>query len=69
MQKHLHKHFQTEGYKGFLNEASVTFIDKTMEKIRKKRARHWVRTLKAMEPYGLNIAECVACSYFISPVY
>ena len=29
MQKHLYKHFQTEGHKGFLNEASVTFIDKT----------------------------------------
>ena len=29
MQEHLYKHFQTEGHKGFLNEASVTFIDKT----------------------------------------
>ena len=29
MQEHLHKYFQTEGHKSFLNEASVTFIDKT----------------------------------------
>ena len=29
MQEHLHKHFTTEGQKGFLNEASVTFVSKT----------------------------------------
>ena len=34
--EHLYKHFQTESHKGFLNEASVTFIDKRMKKIRKK---------------------------------
>ena len=26
MQEHLYKHFQTDGHKGFLNEASVTKI-------------------------------------------
>ena len=29
MQEQLYKHFQTESHKGFLNETSVTFIDKT----------------------------------------
>ena len=48
-----------KGHKGFLNEASVTFIDKTDGKDPKKRERYWMRTLKTMEPYGLNIADSV----------
>ena len=39
MQKHLHKYFQTEGHKGFLNETSVIFIDKTDRKDSKKRRK------------------------------
>ena len=60
MQEHFYKHFQEEeGHKGFMNEASVTFIDKTDRKDPKKRERYWIRTLKTMEPYGLNIAHSV----------
>ena len=59
MQEHLYKHFQTEGHKGSLNEASVTFIDKTDGKDLKKTERYWMRTLKTVEPYGLNIANSV----------
>ena len=59
MQEHLYKHFQTEGHKGFLNEASVTFIDKTDGKDPKKRERYWIKTLKTIEPYGLKIAYSV----------
>ena len=59
MQGHLYKHFQREGYKGFLNEASVTFIDKTDGKDPKNRERFWIRTWKTMKPYGLNIAHSV----------
>ena len=55
----LYKHFWNEGHKGFLNEASVTFIDKTHRKDPKKRERYWMRTLKTMEPYGYNIADSV----------
>ena len=29
MQEHSHKHFQTDGPKGFLNNSSVIFIEKT----------------------------------------
>ena len=36
MQEHLFKYFQTEGHKGFLNEESVTFINKTDGKDPKK---------------------------------
>ena len=39
MQEHLYKHFQTDGHKGFLNEASVTFIDKTDGKDMKKKGK------------------------------
>ena len=39
MQEHLYKHFQSEGHKGFLNEASVTFIDKTDGKDPKKKRK------------------------------
>ena len=37
MEECLSKHFQTWGHKGFLNEASVTLIDKTDRKDKKKR--------------------------------
>ena len=57
MEEHLYKQFKTEGHKGFLNEGSVTLIDKTDGKDPKKRKRYWVRTLKTMEPYGLNFAD------------
>ena len=40
MQEHLYKHFQPEGQKDFLNEASVTFIDKTDGKHPQKRERY-----------------------------
>ena len=40
MQEQLYKYFQTEGHKGFLNEASVTFIDKTDGKDPKRRVRY-----------------------------
>ena len=54
---HLCKHFQREGHRGFLNEASVRCIAKADEKDPKKRERYWMRTLKTMEPYGLNAAD------------
>ena len=59
MQEHLYKHFQTEGHKSFRNEASVTFIDRTDGKDLIKRESCWMRTLKTMESYGLNIADSV----------
>ena len=48
MQEHLYKLFQIEGHKGFLNEASVTFIDKTDGEDPKKRERYWMQTLTTM---------------------
>ena len=56
MQEHLYKYFQTEGHKGFLSEASVTLIDKRDGRNQKKRIIYWMRILKTIEPYGLNVA-------------
>ena len=36
MQEHLYKHFHTEGYKSFLGEASVTFIEGKKPKKKRK---------------------------------
>ena len=45
--------------RGFLNKASVTFIDKTNGKDPKKREICWIQTLETMESYGLNIPDSV----------
>lgn len=42
MQEHLGRHFQSESPKGFLNEASVTVIDKTDEKNPKNKEILWM---------------------------
>ena len=39
MQEQLQKQFQTEGHKAFLNEASVTFIDKIDRKDPEKKRK------------------------------
>ena len=39
LQEHLYKHLQVEGHKGFLNEVSVTFVDKTDGKDPKKKRK------------------------------
>ena len=59
MQEHLYRHFSGEGHRGFLNDLSVTFIDKADGSDPKKREDYWMKTLKTMAPYGLNIEESV----------
>ena len=56
MQEHLFKHFNSMGQDGFLNNASITLIDKTDGKNLEKREDYWRRTLKIYSPFGLN--EC-----------
>ena len=38
---------------GFLNDVSVTLIDKIDGSDPKKRRDYWMKTLKTMVPYGL----------------
>ena len=54
MQEHLFRHFLSSGHNGFLNDASITFIDKTDPSDTLKREDYWRRTLKTMAPFRLN---------------
>ena len=59
MQEHLYRHFSSLAHSGFLNDVSVTLIDKTDESDSKKREDFRMKTLKTMAPYGLNIEDSV----------
>ena len=45
MQEHLFRHFSSPGHHGFLNDVSVTFIDKTDPSDPLKREHFWRETL------------------------
>ena len=55
IQEHLYKHFKREGHTEFLDDVSITFIDKTDGSNPTKRENYWMRNLKAFSPYSLNI--------------
>ena len=59
MQEHLYRHLNSPGHRGFLNDVSVTLIDKMDGSDHKKREDYWMKTLKTMAPYGLNIEDSV----------
>ena len=56
MQEHLYRHFSSSGHRGFLNDVSVTLIDKTNGSDPKKQEDYLMKILK-MAPYGLNIED------------
>ena len=47
------------GHKQFLNDVSVTLIDKMDGSDLKKREEHWMKTLKTMATYALSIQDSV----------
>ena len=57
IQQHLFNHFCTSGHAGFLDDVSITFIDKTDPSDPLKREDYWGCTLKIMALFGLNIEE------------
>ena len=57
MQEHLFSHFSMADHDGFLNNISITFIDKTNPSDPLRREDYWRKTLKTMVPYGLNIED------------
>ena len=57
MQQHLFEHFASEGHCSFLEDVSITFIDKTDPKDPNQREHYWRHTLKTMAPLGLNIED------------
>ena len=65
MQQHLYEHFYSEGHNGFLENVSVSLIDKTDGFQHKKSENYWMRTLKTLAP--LRLKACV--HYFLSNFY
>ena len=55
MQQHLFEHFNSERYHCFLDEISLTFIDKTDPSEPLKRESYWGSILKTIAPWGLNL--------------
>ena len=55
MQQHLHKHRESEHHSGFHDDVSIILIDKTDGSNPTKRETNWMRTLKTIAPYGLNV--------------
>ena len=65
MQEHLYEHFCDSEHSGFLNDVSITFIDKTDPTNPLQREDYWKHTLKTFAPYGLNIKENVFYCFFV----
>ena len=63
MQEHLFRHFSSPSRNGFLNNVSITLIDKTDPSDPLKREDYWRRTLETMAPFGLNIENNCLISY------
>ena len=59
MQEDIFEHFNSEGHTAFLENVSVTFIDKTDSQNPEKRENYWIHTLKTMVPWSLNILNSV----------
>ena len=62
-------HFNSLDHKGFLEDVSITFIDKTDPSDPEKREGYWIQTLKAAAPWfkyyvnGLCIANLCRAIY------
>ena len=54
MQADLFEHFASNGHNGFLEDCTITLIDKTDGADPTRREEYWRRVLKTVSPYGLN---------------
>ena len=57
MQRHLYEHFNLPGHSGFLNDVSITLIDKTDLKDPTKQEDFWIQTLTTKAPLGHNVED------------
>ena len=57
--QHFFEHFNSEVHHCFLDEISITFLDKTDPSEPFKREKYWRSILKTMTPWGLNVDENV----------
>ena len=56
-QHYLHQHFLSDDHKGLMNDCESIFIDKTDSSDPTRREFFWMRVLKTIAPWGLNIDE------------
>ena len=56
-QKSLLEHFFSDSHQKFEKDVSICLIDKTDPSDHYKRVYYWIRTLKTIAPFGLNIEE------------
>ena len=59
MQQHLFEHFSAEGHHSFLEDVSITLMDKTDLSNPLQRENYWRSALKTTAPWGLNVEDCV----------
>ena len=57
MQKHLYEHFDLPGDTDFLEDVTVTLIDKTVSRNPTEREDYWIYTLKTKATTGLNMED------------
>ena len=57
MQPELFDHFYSEEHDGFLQDCSITLIDKTDDSDPTRQEEYWCVVLKTVAPYGLNRIE------------
>ena len=57
MQPELFEHFHLKKHNGFLQDSSITLIDKTDGSDPTRREEYWRVVLKTVAPYGLNRIE------------
>ena len=54
MQADLFEHFVSNGHNGFLEDCTITLIDKTNDPDPTRSEEYWRGVLKTVSPYGLN---------------
>ena len=54
MQPELFQYFHSEGHNGFLQDCSITLIDKTDGPDPTRREEYWLVVLKTVAPNGLD---------------
>ena len=57
MQPELFEYFHSEEHNGFLQDCSITLIDKTDYSDTTRREEYWRVVLKLVAPYGQNRTE------------
>ena len=55
MQEYLYSHFESDGHNVFIEDMSVTLTDKTDGTDPTKRQTIWIRMLKTLALYELNV--------------